>query len=282
MVPEVRARFGRFGVWHMGAPSPELAQVLERLGYGALWVGGSPAGDLRAVEDLLDATTTLTLATGIVNVWDTDAGEVARSFDRIESRHPGRFVLGVGIGHREANREYRSPFETLSSYVDSLRASGVPADRLVLAALGSRALRLAAERSAGAHPYFVPIEHTRGARDVVGPTALLAPEHKVVVDPDPERARAVARRLVTGYSRLANYRNNLRRLGWSEEDLAAVSDELVDALVAHGSPDDVARRLAGHLDAGADHVALHLLTHEGEDPLDTYTLLAGALGLSRG
>ena len=157
----------------------------------------------------------------------------------------------------------------------------MPAGRLVLAALGPRALTLAAERSAGAHPYFVTTAHTRSAREVLGPRPLLAPEHKAVVDPDPDRARAVARRLVTGYSRLTNYRSNLRRLGWAEADLEAVTDDLIDALVAHGSPDDIARGLRGHLDAGADHVAVHLLTHEGEDPVDTFTLLAGALGLDR-
>jgi probable F420-dependent oxidoreductase len=281
MAGDVRSRVGRFGVWHRGAPPAELAPALERLGYGTLWLGGSPAGDLQTVEELLDATTSLMLATGIVNVWNSDAHTVARSFVRVQQRHPDRFVLGVGVGHREATSEYRSPFETLSSYVETLLAEGVPADRLVLAALGPRVLRLAAERTAGAHTYLVPPEHTKRAREIMGPTALLAPEQKVVVDPDPERARALARPAVARpYLGLSNYTNNLRRLGWSDADLAdGGSDALIDALVAHGSADDVAARLHEHLEAGADHVAVHLLTRDDEDPVETFTTLARALQL---
>ena len=281
MAEDVRERVGRFGVWHRGDPPAALAQALERLGYRTLWVGGSPAGDLRAVEELLDATSTLTLATGIINIWSSDAHEVARSFARVQERHPGRFVLGVGVGHREATDEYRSPYDSLSAYVDTLLADGVPRERLVLAALGPRVLRLAAERAAGAHPYLVPVEHTKEAREILGAAPLLAPEHKVVIDADPDRARAVARPAVAApYLGLSNYTNNLRRLGWSEADLAdGGSDALIDALVAHGSADDVAARLRAHLDAGADHVAAHLLTREGDDPLPAFTALARALQL---
>jgi probable F420-dependent oxidoreductase len=281
MAGDVRSLVGRFGVWHRGAPPAELAQALERLGYGTLWVGGSPAGDLRDVEELLDVTTSLTLATGIVNIWNSDAHEVARSFARIREHHPDRFVLGVGVGHREATSEYRSPFDSLAAYVNTLLAGGVPADRLVLAALGPRVLRLAAERTAGAHPYLVPPEHTKRAREILGAGPLLAPEQKVVVNPDPERARAVARPAVAHpYLELSNYTNNLRRLGWSDADLAdGGSDALIDALVAHGSPEDAAARLGEHLDAGADHVAVHLLTGDDEDPVETFTALARALQL---
>ncbi|HEX6499113.1 MAG TPA: TIGR03620 family F420-dependent LLM class oxidoreductase [Micromonosporaceae bacterium] len=279
---DVRDRVGRFGVWHRGAPPVELAQTLERLGYGTLWLGGSPAGDLRAVEDLLDATTTLTLATGIVNIWNSDPDEVARSFTRITKVHPERFVLGVGVGHREATAEYRSPYQSLSAYVDALLANGVPADSLVLAALGPRVLRLAAERTAGAHPYLVPPEHTRRAREIVGARALLAPEQKAVVGADPARAAELARNAVAHYLRLSNYRNSLRRLGWDDADFAdGGSRALLDALVAQGSADDVAARLREHLDAGADHVAVHLLTRDGEDPAGMFAALAGALRLRR-
>jgi len=278
MAADVRDRVGRFGVWHRGTPPVELAQALERLGFGTLWLGGSPAGDLRAVQELLDATTTLTLATGIVNIWTADPGDVARSFGRVEAAHPGRFVLGVGVGHPEATQEYRSPFESLSAFVDTLLGDGVPADRLVLAALGPRVLRLAAERTAGAHPYLVPVEHTRKARGVLGRAALLAPEQKVVLDPDAGRARALGRQALGHYLELANYRNNLTRLGWTDADLDdGGSDALVDALVAHGSADQVAARLRAHLDAGADHVAAHLVVHEGEDRIETFTDLARAL-----
>ena len=271
---------GRFGVWYRGTPPHELVQALERLGFSTLWLGGSPSGDLRAVEDLLGATTSLTLATGIVNIWSADADDVARAFARVEAAHPGRFVLGVGVGHPEATAAYRSPYESLSGFVESLLAGGVPAGRLVLAALGPRVLRLAAERTAGAHPYLVPVEHTREARDVLGTGPLLAPEQKAVVGPDPAQARARGRDFLGHYLGLANYRHNLQRLGWSEADLDdGGSDALIDALVAHGSADDVAARLREHLDAGADHVAIHLLVGEDEDRIETFTALAGALGL---
>ena len=279
MGEDVRSRVGRFGVWYRGTPPVELAQALERLGWGTLWLGGSPAGDLRAVEELLDATTSLTLATGIVNIWASEVHEVAGAATRVLERHPGRFVLGVGVGHREATASYRSPFESLSAYVDTLLGGGVPRDSLVLAALGPRVLRLAAERTAGAHPYLVTPEHTALARRTLGPQPLLAPEHKVVLDPDPERARALGRPAVaTPYLGLSNYTNNLRRLGWSDADLAdGGSDALIDALVAHGTAEQVAARLQQHLDAGADHVAVHLLTREDEDAVATFTALAGAL-----
>ncbi|MCW2677735.1 MAG: class F420-dependent oxidoreductase [Modestobacter sp.] len=282
MADLARDRLGRFGVWRRSSDvTPDLAVGLERLGYGTLWLGGSPAADLRVVDDLLDATTTLTLATGIVNIWNSEARQVARSFARIDTRRPGRFLLGVGAGHREATREYSSPYETLRSYVDVLRTEGVPAESLVLAALGPRVLRLAAERTAGAHPYLVPPEHTRRAREIMGRGALLAPEQKVVVEADPERARAIARPAVQNpYLGLTNYTNNLRRLGWGDDDLAdGGSDALIDALVAHGPVDRVAARLTEHLDAGADHVAVQLLTRDDEDVLDTFEALAGPLHL---
>ena len=276
----LRGRLGRFGVWRRAADvTPDLARELERLGYGTVWLGGSPAADLRLVDDLLDATTTLTVATGIVNVWGSDPHEVARSYARIADRHPGRFVLGVGVGHPEATAEYRSPFETLAGYVDTLLADGVPAGELVLAALGPRVLRLAAERTAGAHPYLVTPEHTRGARELLGAGPVLAPEQKVVLETDPERARAIGRPPVaTPYLGLRNYTSNLRRLGWSDADLAdGGSDALIDALVAHGDAARVAAQLAGHWDAGADHVAVQLLTAPDADLTAQYAQLAAAL-----
>jgi probable F420-dependent oxidoreductase len=281
MTELVRDHLGRFGVWRWFGPDlPELAVGLERLGYGTLWVGGSPDGDLRQVEQLLDATTTLTLATGIVNMWKDDAHTVAASFARLEARHSGRFLLGVGAGHPEATSDYAHPYETLVRYVDVLLGDGVPADSLVLAALGPRVLRLAAERTAGAHPYLVPPEHTRRARAILGEGSLLAPEQKVVLEADPERARAIGRPRVQPYLGLVNYTSNLRRLGWSNEDLSgAGSDALIDALVAHGSGDQVAARLDQHFQAGADHMVVQLLTPRGADPADGYRELARALGL---
>ena len=276
-------RLGRFGVWRSASlVTPDLAAGIERLGFGALWLGSSPAGDLIQAEELLDATTTLTLATSIVNMWRDQPEDVAGSFARVQRRHPGRFLLGIGAGHREAAQQYARPYETLARYVDVLRAGGIPRDSLVLAALGPRVLGLARDRAAGAIPYLVPPEHTRQARAVLGPGPLLAPEHKEVLDTDPDRARALGRtRVQRPYLGLVNYTSNLRRLGWSEADLSgAGSDALIDALVAHGSPAEIAGQLIRHLDAGADHVCLQLVTEEGADPLPSYRALAQALGLS--
>jgi probable F420-dependent oxidoreductase len=284
MSDRARDHLGRFGVWRWFSPDlPELALGLQRLGYGTLWLGGSPDGDLRQVEQILDATTTLTMATGIVNIWKDDARTVAASFARIEERYPGRFLLGVGAGHPEATSEYARPYEALAAYVDVLLGDGVPADSLVLAALGPRVLRLAAERTAGAHPYLVPPEHTRWAREIMGPGPLLAPEQKVVVEADPERARSIGRpRVQRPYLGLVNYTSNLRRLGWSDEDLSdGGSDALIDALVAHGSGDQVAARLDQHFQAGADHVVVQLLTAPGADVMAGYRDLAAALQLGQ-
>jgi probable F420-dependent oxidoreductase len=275
-------RLGRFGIWRSASlVTPELAVGIERLGFGTLWLGSSPAGDLIQAEELLDATTTLILATSIVNMWQDQPEDVAGSFARVQRRHRGRFLLGVGAGHREATQQYARPYETLARYVDVLQAGGVPRDSLVLAALGPRVLGLARDRAAGAIPYLVPPEHTRQARAVLGPGPLLAPEHMVVLDTDPARARALGRTRVHSHLGLVNYTSNLRRLGWTDDDLSGNgSDPLIDAMVAHGSPAEIAAQLTRHLDAGADHVCLHLITEEGTDPLPGYRALAPALGLS--
>ncbi len=269
MAERVRDHLGRFGIWRSGGQvTAELATGVERLGYGTLWLGGSPGGDLTQVEQLLDATTTLTLATGVVNMWKDDARTVAASFARIEAGHPGRFLLGVGTG------------ETLATYVDVLLGDGVPAQSLVLAALGPKVLRLARDRAGGAHPYLVPPEHTRQARSILGDGPLLAPEQKAVLETDPERARAIGRPRLSPYFGMVNYTSNLRRLGWSDEDLSGGgSNALTDALVAHGSGDQVAARLDQHFQAGADHVAVQLLTASGADVMDGYRELAQALSL---
>jgi len=282
MAQHMRDRLGRFGVWRTASQvTPDLAAALEELGFGTLWLGSSPSGDLIQAEELLEATTTLTVATGIVNIWQCDAHDVAASFARVQASHPDRFLLGVGAGHREATQQYAKPYETLAGYVDVLLGDGVPAANLMLAALGPRALRLAAQRAAGAHPYLVTPAYTRHARAILGAGPLLAPEHKVELDADQERARAIGRKRVqTPYLGLVNYTSNLRRLGWSDEDLSGGgSDALIDALVAHGSPGQVAAQLTEHLDAGADHVCLQLVAAAGADPRDGYRQLAQALAL---
>lgn len=282
MTQRVRDHLGRFGVWRTASQvTPELAAALEELGFGTLWLGGSPGGDLMQAEQLLEATTTLTVATGIVNIWQSGAHDVAASFARVQARYPDRFLLGVGAGHREAIQQYAKPYETLAGYVDALLGEGVPKANLVLAALGPRVLRLAAQRTAGAHPYLVTPAYTRQARAILGAGPLLAPEQKVVLDANRERARVIGRqRVQTPYLGLVNYTSNLRRLGWSDQDLSGGgSDALIDALVAHGSAGQVAAQLTEHLDAGADHVCLQLLTLAGADPRDGYRQLAQALAL---
>jgi probable F420-dependent oxidoreductase len=281
MTQNWRGLLGPYGIWRsVSLVTPALAAEIERLGYGALWLGGSPRTDLRIVDKLLAATSELVVATGVVNMWQSDARELAASFKRIEATHPGRFLLGVGAGHREATQQYAKPYDTMVSYVDTLIDEGVPGESLVLAALGPKMLRLAAERTAGAHPYLVTPAYTEQARETMGAGPLLAVEHKVVVDADPLAARAVGRpRVQRPYLSLENYLSNLRRLGWTDDDLAGEgSDALIDALVAHGDAARVAAQLGEFIDAGADHVCLQLVTAAADDdPVPGYRELAAAL-----
>ncbi|HEV7851892.1 MAG TPA: LLM class F420-dependent oxidoreductase, partial [Mycobacterium sp.] len=270
--------FGHHSMWQQ--LSPEQLREIEALGYGAIWAGGSPAAELSWVDPILDQTDKLKLATGIVNIWTAEAGPVAESFHRIERAYPGRFLLGIGVGHPEAHQQYRKPIDALTDYLDKLDEYGVPKDSRVVAALGPKVLKLSAERAAGAHPYLTTPEHTAEARKLIGPEALLAPEHKAVLTTDPEKARAVGRKALEIYLNLANYLNSWKRLGFTDEDVAKPgSDRLVDAVVAYGTPDEIAARLKEHITAGADHVAVQVLT--GPDKLvPALAELAGPLGLS--
>lgn len=271
---------GRFGVWTGYAIPPEQVVEIEKLGYGAVWLGGSPPADLAFVEPILQKTETLQVATGIVNIWSAPAKEVAESYHRIEKAYPGRFLLGIGVGHPEHTQEYRKPYGALVEYLDELDAAKVPTSRLVIAALGPKVLELSARRSAGAHPYLTTPEHTAQARELIGNTVYLAPEHKVVLTTDAATAREAGRGSVGFYLDLRNYVNNWRRLGFTEHDVAKPgSDKLIDSLVAYGTPDDIARRLGEHLDAGADTVAIQVLGG-WDNLLPTLTALAGPLGLT--
>jgi probable F420-dependent oxidoreductase len=284
---------GRFGVftWDPGSSfldlgltvTPEQAQEIERFGYGTLWVTGSPAAELSFAEPLLESTTALKVATGIVNIWTADAKTVAESFHRINTAHPGRFVLGIGAGHPEHTEQYRKPYDALVDYLDELDEYGVPANQRVLAALGPRVLRLASERTAGPHPYNITPEHTAQAREIIGPKALLLPEHKVLPIADAEEALAVGRKVLNRYNYLSltNYVNNFKRLGFTDTDLTPPgSDKFIDSLVAYGTPDDIAKRLGEHHRAGADHVVIQVLG--GQDQLlPTLSELASALGLTK-
>ena len=255
-LPEI----GKVGVWlRADAATPAAAQAAQRLGYGAVWIGGSPSGDLVHVRELLDATT-IPIATGIINVWQSPAAQTVQAFHALPEDQRERTILGIGIGHREATAEYASPYATLETYVDDLLNAGVPSSHIVLAALGPRVMRLAGERTAGAHPYFTTPEHTAQARKILGPGPLLAPEQKVLLNTDPEQARRIARPTAKRYFGLTNYAAMLKRLGFTDDDLAGEgSDRAVDAAVAHGDVHAVAAVVQAHLDAGADHVCIQPL-----------------------
>jgi probable F420-dependent oxidoreductase len=268
--------FGHHSMWQQ--VSPDHLREIESLGYGAVWAGGSPAAELSWVDPILEQTSTLKLATGIVNIWTAEPGPTAESFHRIEKAYPGRFILGIGVGHPEAHQEYRKPVEALTDYLDKLDEYGVPKDSRVVAALGPKVLKLSADRSAGAHPYLTTPEHTAEARKLI-PEAFIAPEHKAVLTTDPEKARAIGRKSLEIYLNLANYVNSWKRLGFTDDDVAKPgSDRLVDAVVAYGTADDIAARLKEHITAGADHVPVQVLT--GPDKLvPALAELAGPLGL---
>ena len=263
------------------ASQRDVAAELDDLGFGALWVGGSPPGDLGLAETLLGASRRLVVGTSIVNVWTEPAAVVAASTERLRGRFGDRFVLGLGNSHAPAvearGQSYTKPLSKLRSYLEELDDLGVPAEARVIAALGPKALELAATATAGAVPYLTTPEHTAQARAAVG-DRLLVPEHKIVLERDPERARAVGRKTLAMYLRLPNYVNAWRRLGFEEADLAdGGSDRLVDALVAHGEVDTVMARVTEHLDAGADQIAIQPLDPEGRLPREQWRAVADVL-----
>jgi len=276
---------GRFGIWvnpsHDDETRTRFAIEAEALGYSAAWLGFGrrTASDLALAERTLRATSAITVATAIINMWTNDPRQVAASYRRIATVYGDRFLLGIGIGHPESVTGYRQPYATMVDYLDQLDAGGVPAGRRILAALGPKALRLAADRTVGTHPYLVVPDHTRAARRLLGPGTVIAPEHKVAVGADSATARAVGRDFVADpYLKLSNYTSNLRRYGYTDADIkGGGSDRLIDALVLHGSPQSVAAGLRAHLDAGADHVAIQALTQPDHDPMLAYRELARVL-----
>lgn len=270
-------RLGAAGVWRgVDDVDVALARAIEDLGYGTIWQGGSPGSDLAAAEELLDGTDRVVLATGIVNIWKSDPAELADSYHRIVERHPGRLLLGIGSGHREATPERVRPLAAMSRYLDVLDERDVPVHDRVLSALGPRMLELSARRSAGTHPYLTVPAQTREARAALGPGPLVAPEQTVVLDEDPERGRDTARAFLGRYLGMSNYTDNMRRAGFDDDDLARPgSDRLVDAIVVHGDAATIAARLDAHLDAGADHVCVQVLPVAG-DIVPALRVLRGA------
>ena len=277
---------GKVGVWWSGSwKSPdgslEVAAELEALGYGTLWSsGGFEPGLSPHFERLLASTGRAIVASGIVNIWTAAPQVLASSVAALDANYPDRFLLGLGASHAPLVENYSHPYRRMVEHLDALDSLGVSVqrDRRVLAALGPKMLALAASRSAGAHPYFVPVGHTERARKILGAGPLLAPEVTAIVEPDRTTARERARAFVAGYLTLPNYANNLRTLGFGDEDLAGGgSDRLVDALIAHGDPEAIAARIRQHHEAGADHVAVQILAAREEFPLREYRDLASVV-----
>lgn len=273
---------GRIGVWTGYRPfgieqAGEAAKLAEQLGFGTWWVGGSPrVSDIRPV---LEATSTLVAATGILNVWINDPGETAAADAELRADFPGRFMLGIGIGHPEATSDYRRPLTTMRRFLDGLDSAPTPPprDSRCLAAMGPKMLELARERTAGSHLYFVSVDHTRLAREQLGPGKFVASELACVVETDPARAKAAARTFAARYLGLRNYRQSLLLSGFTEDDLAdGGSDRLIDAVIPQGNADHVAEVVRDHLEAGADHVCLQPLGEEGI-PRRSWTKLAQVL-----
>jgi probable F420-dependent oxidoreductase len=287
---------GKVGVWtgQLGImPAAETRSALpeiESLGFRALWFPESVSKEaFSQAAIMLGLVKELVVATGIANIWARDATSMINGARTLEEAFPGRFLLGLGVSHAPSvgkrGHDYQRPLTAMRTYLESMRAARYvgPAPEaeppLVLAALGPRMLRLAADQTAGAHPYFVPVEHTRFARSLLGNGPLLAPEQAVVITDNAQEGRAIARVHTRYYLALDNYRNNLLRLGWDHDDLKGNgSDDLVDAVVAWGSVDDIQAHVAAHLEAGADHVSVQVLNGLPDRfPLDELRLLAPAL-----
>jgi len=294
----LKARIGKVGVWTGQldfSPAAEVraaAAEVEQAGYGALWTGEAVGREVfTAAQLLLSATSTLSVATGIANIWARDALAMAAGQCALGEAFPDRFLLGIGVSHQRLlevrGEEYRKPLAFMRDYLAAMDSAyevyrAVPPDRRpprLLAALGPKMLELAGAAADGAHTYFVPPEHTATAREILGPGKLLVPEQAVVLSPDPTVAREIARRHTGSYLRLANYTNNLRRFGFGDADFAGGGvDRLVDTIVAWGDVDAVVPRVRAHLDAGADHVCVQVLIDDRRGlPRKEWAELAPAL-----
>ncbi|MCL3996570.1 LLM class F420-dependent oxidoreductase [Streptomyces lavenduligriseus] len=288
MTTALKESVGRYGVWSFELRSDDPARrgeldeataELEELGYGAIWLGGNSTADHAA--PLIGATRGVVVGTSIQSVWQQDAATTAAGFAELETANPGRFVLGLGVSHGPLVKDYRRPYAAMVEYLDELDRAGVPAERRVLAALGPRMLELARDRAAGAIPYLTTPEHTERAREILGAEPLLAPELKVVLESDPARARETARAYLARYLELPNYTNNFLRLGFTEADVAdGGSDRLIDAVFAWGDEARIRERVTAFHEAGADHVALQVVTANiGETlPRKEWRDLAALLG----
>jgi len=276
-------QFGLYGAWLNPAlgdlPRIEYAPQLEELGYQTIWVGigADPVGDMDLLEQMIATTKHAIIASAIINMWQDDAREVARHYHRIVDRYGPRLLLGIGLGHPEKRDAYEKPYERMVHFVDALLDGGVPAEAIVIGALGTNTLTLAGRKTLGAHPYLTVPAHTRYARETLGNTAFLAPEHKVVLTEDDDEALKIGRPAVQNpYLGLRNYTNNLMRHGFTEADVdGSGSDALIDALVAHGSPEAIYTQISEHLLAGANHVGIQVLTEDPTaSPVEAFRVLA--------
>jgi len=272
-----RAALGRLGIWmappaRMGLDARQYAAAIEKAGFHSLWIPGLKAGDEpEAVAELLSATERLIVGTGVLSIWHWSPAGLAAATDRLTGAYPGRFIPGLGVSHASmveaAGQAYARPLAKMRQFLDDLPAVRAP---LVLAALGPRMLELARDRTAGAHPYFSPPEHTAFARSVLGPVPLLIPEQAVSLAPG-SAGLTSGRAYAALYLTLPNYTNNLRRFGFGDEDLTGGgSDRLISAIIPAGR-DAIAARIREHLDAGADHVVIQPVAESGgfaHDDLD--------------
>jgi probable F420-dependent oxidoreductase len=288
---------GRVGIWTFAlelqpaAKAQEAAAEIESLGYRALWIPEAMGREaLTHAGLLLAGTKRLTIATGIANVWARDAMTMAAGQKTLDEAYPGRFLLGMGVSHAPLvegmrGHRYEKPLSFMRRYLDAMDAAPFLAarpsqpSRRVIGALAPKMLSLAAQRTDGAHPYFVPPEHTARAREIMRPGPFLAPEQAVVLETDPSAARAIARAHMELYLRLPNYTNNLRSLGFGDDDLRdGGSNRLVDAIVAWGDVDAIVARVRAHHAAGADHVCIQVLPADPRAlPLPGWRTLAPAL-----
>jgi probable F420-dependent oxidoreductase len=276
---------GKFGIWTSYRSIGEenagaAAKLIEELGFDVVWLGGSP--QVPALRPLLEATERIVAATGILNVWRSEPRQVASDFAALSADFPDRVLVGIGIGHPEATDRYAKPMSAMKAFLDGLDSadSPLPPKHRCLAALRPRMLGLSAERSLGAHSYFVPVEHTRVAREELGRGPLLAPELACVLDDDDTSGRAKAREYARLYLGLTNYTGNLLRVGFTDDDIAdGGSNRLIDAVVPHGTPEQIAQIVDQHLDAGADHVCLQTPGISGI-PRSEWAALASALGIA--
>jgi probable F420-dependent oxidoreductase len=290
---DLRGRLGPVGVW-LGSfgelpvsVEQEAAREIEALGYGALWYSEGGKEPLAHGRVLLEATDQMLVGSGIASIFNRDPVSMLDGAASLEHDHEGRFILGFGVSHERfvtaRGQDYSKPVAKMRDYLAAIEAAAavpllpkVPVP-VVLAALRPAMLQVATDHADGAHPYFVPVAHTRRARAALGPDRLLAPELMVLVDTDPVRAKAIARSAVAFYLTLPNYANDLRSLGYTKEDLVGGgSDRLVDDLVGWGSAEAVGQRVDEHLAAGADHVAVQPLGSL-DDQLRQLRLLASAL-----